>query len=196
MWETTTTYVLTRLMKCWRSTRARVERTMMVVHILPRAHRPAAKETAGSTWTIHSEPTHRGRGDLFVAPSLCLADWIRSVEGLVNPRLEQMTWCIIEAQHCFPPKLCCDVCALAVHDSDIYCIIANQKHQPSGFFFTDPACLPSFWTWTCLPLLTCCLENFNVFDSPNKFRKRWQSSGKNKIRNYLMSFITILFFFL
>lgn len=34
-------YILTGLKKCWRSTRARVERTMMVVHIVSRAQHPA-----------------------------------------------------------------------------------------------------------------------------------------------------------
>lgn len=105
----------------------------MVVHMVPRAHHPAAKETAGSTWAIHSESTHHSRGDLFVSPSLCLPDWIRNVGGLVNPRLEEMTWCIIEAQHCCTPKLCSDVFALIVHDSDIYC-----KAPAFRLFLTEP----------------------------------------------------------
>lgn len=49
------TYVLLRLKKCWRSTKARVERNMMVVHMVPRVHRhPAFTEKAGSKYSTHS----------------------------------------------------------------------------------------------------------------------------------------------
>ncbi len=116
----------------------------MVVHMVPRAHHPAAKETAGSTWAIHSESTHHSRGDLFVSPFLCLPGWIRSVGGLVNPRLEKMTWCIIE--HCCTPKLCCDVCALIVHDSDIYC------KAPAFELFSERATLDIFVSFCAIHL--------------------------------------------
>lgn len=49
------TYVLLRLKKCWRSTKARVERNMMVVHMIPRVHHhPAFTEKAGSKYSTHS----------------------------------------------------------------------------------------------------------------------------------------------
>lgn len=116
-------------MKCWRSTRARVERSMMVVHMVPRAHHPAAKETARSTWTMHGESTHHSSGDLFVSLSLTLPGWIGNIGGLVNPRLEKMTWCITEAQHCCTPKLRYDEWAFVAHDSDIYCIISKEERR-------------------------------------------------------------------
>lgn len=124
---TTTTYVLTRLKKRWRSTKARVERTMMVVHIVPRAHHPAGKETAGSTWSSHSEATHHSLTDLFVSSFLSLPGWVSNIGGLVNPRLEKMTWCITEAELCCTPKVYCDVCALITCDSYICWIISSEK---------------------------------------------------------------------
>lgn len=52
------TYGLTWLLKYWRSTTNRVETTIMVVHMVPRAHHSVACESAGSTWTIHSDEYH------------------------------------------------------------------------------------------------------------------------------------------
>lgn len=57
--------------------------------------------------------------------------WIRNVGGLVSLRLEKMTWCVIEAQHCCTSKLCCDVCAFTVYDSGIHCIISNELQLPT-----------------------------------------------------------------
>lgn len=128
--NTTTTYVLTRLIKRWRRTRARVESTMMVVHMVPKTHHPAARQTAGSPWSTHNESPHYSWGDLFVSASLSLWGWIRNEGGLVNPRLvKKMTWCITEELHCCTPKLCCDVCALIVNDSGIYCVVSDEKHH-------------------------------------------------------------------
>lgn len=149
---TTTTYVLTRLKKCWRSTKAKVERTMMVVHIVPRAHRPADKETAGSTWSSHSESTHPSLRDLFVSSFLSLPGWIGNIGGLVNPRLEKMTWCITEAELCCTPKVYCDVCALITCDSYTVYIytLDNLQWKACGFCITFllpnlPAVIHCYW---------------------------------------------------
>lgn len=72
---------------------------------------------------------------LFVSLSLTLPGWIGNIGGLVNPRLEKMTWCITEAQHCCTPKLRYDECAFVAHDTDIYCIISKEKHTGRFFFF-------------------------------------------------------------
>lgn len=133
--QTTTTYVLTRPKKCWRSTKARVERTMMVVHIVPRAHHPAGKETAGSTWSSHSESTHHSLRDLFVSPFLSLAGWISNKRGLVNPRLEKMTWYITEEELRCTPKVHCDVCAFIARESYIYWIFSSEKHVAFALLF-------------------------------------------------------------
>lgn len=97
------TYVFTLLKKCWRSTRARVERTMMVVHIAPRVHHPAAGEAAGSTWAQH----------VFI-PLLCWPRLISDKGGLANPRLEKMTWSSAEAQHCPTHTVMC-LCLLCTN---------------------------------------------------------------------------------
>lgn len=78
---------------------------------------------------------------LFVSLSLTLLGWIGNIGGLVNPRLEKMTWCITEAQHCCTPKLRYDECAFVAHDTDIYCIISKEKHTGRFFFFflTEPS---------------------------------------------------------
>lgn len=130
--QTTTTYVLTRLMKRWRSTRARVERTMMVVHIVPRAQNSAAKETAGSTRSSHSESTHHSWWDLFVSLFLSLPGWISNIGGLVNPRLEKMTWCITKAEHsCTTNTVTCAhlLCMIQAF------IISSDKHLAFASFW-------------------------------------------------------------
>lgn len=72
--QTTTTYVLTLLMKRWRNTRARVERTMMVVHIVPRAQSTEPKRQQVQQEAAMVNPlTIADETCLFLSSSACLA---------------------------------------------------------------------------------------------------------------------------
>lgn len=70
----TTTYVLILLMKRWRRTRARVERTMMVVHIVPRAQSTEPKrQQVQQEAAIVTSLTSADETCLFLSSSDCLA---------------------------------------------------------------------------------------------------------------------------
>lgn len=93
-------YILTGLKKCCRSTRARVERTMMVVHIVSRAQHPAATETTGSTQT----------SQCFVSHSLSLPAWISNMGGISQSQIRKDD--MVHYHSRAPPRIYCDVCVL------------------------------------------------------------------------------------
>lgn len=118
-------------MKCRRSTRARVERSMMVVHMVPQSPPPRSQRDSRVNtkhpWWIHSPQPRRP----FRLPGS--GTYCRGI-SLSQIRKDDMAHYWGTAQlHTY--KLCCDACAFIVFRYLLH-IISNEKHTgPLLLFF-------------------------------------------------------------